>query len=262
MPRAAAQAAALSKAHWSASMAAAPLEGEVVRALVLDFLVNEGHAGAAEAFCRETGGAHAVDVATIQERTDVRRAVMECRIDDAVERARAAANDGEFWANKPDLLFHVRLLKMLKLVRDGNAEQAIACAREELAPLAVAAGGLGSGGGGAGGEEEEEENELLTELERAVSLLAFDAPETSPLASLLAPERVQTTASRLNAALLAAQAPPPAAADAARRSARVSGKRTGEPALVGLLRRLSLAQERAGGAAVRWDGTLRPRLAP
>ncbi|XRB24539.1 glucose-induced degradation protein [Pseudoscourfieldia marina] len=215
-----------------------------VHALILDFLVTEGHADAAVAFARESASQQHVDTAMIKARMKTKQLVMQGDVDRAIDEI--TREHPAFWDEHPSLLFHLKLQKLLQLIRAKQTEEALACARDDLAHISLS------------------DPEKLNELERAVSLLAFDEPETSPLADMLAHERVKTTASRLNAALLAVQSRSHASSEREARCALVSGKREGESALSGLFRRLSLKQQqqkwgqRVGEVKtyVRWDGTL------
>jgi hypothetical protein len=57
-----------------------------MNALVLDYLVVEGFADAAISFAKETGQPADIDQSLIQERMDIRDAVEEGRVEEAVRR--------------------------------------------------------------------------------------------------------------------------------------------------------------------------------
>lgn len=57
-----------------------------MNALILDYLLLEGFPDAAVEFARETGLPADVDHATIQERMEIREAVEEGRVEEAVRR--------------------------------------------------------------------------------------------------------------------------------------------------------------------------------
>ena len=57
-----------------------------MNALVFDYLVVEGFSDAAVEFARETGLPHDVDHAMIQERMEIREAVEDGRVEEAVRR--------------------------------------------------------------------------------------------------------------------------------------------------------------------------------
>jgi hypothetical protein len=57
-----------------------------MNALVLDYLVVEGFADAAISFARETGQPADIDQSLIQERMDIRDAIEEGRVEEAVRR--------------------------------------------------------------------------------------------------------------------------------------------------------------------------------
>eukprot|EP01085_Mycamoeba_gemmipara_P002865 Mycagemm_TRINITY_DN8791_c0_g1::TRINITY_DN8791_c0_g1_i2::g.2865::m.2865 type:complete len:154 gc:universal TRINITY_DN8791_c0_g1_i2:635-174(-) len=90
--------------------------------------------------------------------------------------------------SRPELVFRLRLLQLIELIRAGDLPTALQFAQDELAPRA------------------ESSPELLEELERAMALLAIDSPNgSSPSGPLVDGTMRHRLASELNAAILAAQ---------------------------------------------------------
>ncbi len=89
----------------------------------------------------------------------------------------------EILDTNPTLYFHLQQQKLIEFIRNGDIATAIEFAQEELAPRG------------------EENPEFLDELERTMSLLAFDA-SNSPVSDLLDMSHRQKLASEVNAAIL------------------------------------------------------------
>lgn len=191
--------------EWAVKLALAKINKEELNKLVMNYLVIEGYKDAAERFSRESGVQPTVDVVSIQERMDMRNAIQQGRIEDAIERV----NDlnPEILDTHPKLFFHLQQQRLIEYIREGKIAEALDFAQEELAPRG------------------EENPEFLQELERTMALLAFDDTNGSPVSHLLAYEQRQKTANELNSAILLAQS------------------QEKEPRLPGLVKLLLWAQE-------------------
>ncbi|NP_001171768.1 uncharacterized protein LOC100376325 [Saccoglossus kowalevskii] len=150
--------------------------------LIMDYLVTEGFKEAAEKFKIESGIQPSVDLDTLDERIQIRDAIQNGRIEDAI----ALVNDlhPELLDNDRYLYFHLQQQHLIELIRNKRIEQALEYAQIHLA------------------ERGEENSDVLPELERTLALLAFENPESSPFAELLHPSQRQKVASELNAAIL------------------------------------------------------------
>jgi hypothetical protein len=86
----------------------------------------------------------------------------------------------------PALYFRLQQQKLIELIRLGRISEALEFAQEELAPRG------------------EESPEFLSELERTMSLLAFEASAAAPagISELLSPAQRMKTAGEVNAAIL------------------------------------------------------------
>lgn len=86
----------------------------------------------------------------------------------------------------PALFFHLQQQRLIEHIRHGRIAEALQFAQEELAPRG------------------EENPAFLHELERTMSLLAFDASDSTPISisELLSPAQRMKTAGEVNAAIL------------------------------------------------------------
>ncbi|KAF9575523.1 hypothetical protein EC968_002784 [Mortierella alpina] len=153
--------------------------------LVMNYLIIEGFKDAAEKFSQESGTKPPVNLESIQDRMVVRTAIQRGQIEEAIERV----NDlnPEILDTNPKLFFHLQQQRLIEYIREGRIMEALEFAQEELAPRG------------------EENPEFLSELERTMSLLAFEVNGPSPVNDLLTPGQRQKLASELNSALLLAQ---------------------------------------------------------
>jgi glucose-induced degradation protein 8 len=174
----------------------------------------QGYVDAARAFAEETGTPPGADLAAIADRVAVRAALASGDVAAAVERVNDL--DPAILEERPTLAFALQRQALIELARGGRAEAALEYAREYLAPRG------------------EDDPGLLADLERAVALLAFPDPASSPLADLLSPAQRAATAGALNAAILDAQGA------------------AGEARLPGLVRLLAWAQGRLSARGVKF----------
>ncbi|RIB02595.1 CTLH/CRA C-terminal to lish motif domain-containing protein [Gigaspora rosea] len=151
----------------------------------MNYFVIEGYKDAAEAFSQECGLSPSIDVDSIQDRMNIRNAIQNGNVEEAIERV----NDlnPEILDTNPKLYFHLQQQRLIEYIREGKITEALEFAQDELAPRG------------------EENPEFLEELERTMALLAFDDTSVSPVGDLLHPSQRQRTASELNAAILTSQ---------------------------------------------------------
>jgi len=164
-----------------------------VNALIMNWLVTEGYVEAARTFEEETGTATGVQdlMPTITDRMNVRQAVQNGQVEEAIERVNVL--NPEILGTQGELLFHLQQQRLIELIRAGKTQEALEFAAEVLAPAG------------------EQNPALLQELERTVALLAFTDPQASPVGNLLGLAQRQKTASELNAAILRSQSQEPEA---------------------------------------------------
>ncbi|CCL98283.1 uncharacterized protein FIBRA_00277 [Fibroporia radiculosa] len=150
----------------------------------MDYLVIEGYKSAAEEFSRETGMESPVDFDSIESRMNIREALHRGDVSDAITRI----NDlnPEILDTNQALYFKLQQQKLIEYIREGNITEALQFAQEELAPRG------------------EESPEFLSELERTMTLLAFQSSPLAPTAisELLSPAQRMKTAGEVNAAVL------------------------------------------------------------
>mmetsp|Transcript_8813 Transcript_8813/g.15859 ORF Transcript_8813/g.15859 Transcript_8813/m.15859 type:complete len:230 (-) Transcript_8813:157-846(-) len=175
----------MSKDEWDRKLAAVKIRKEEMNTLVMNFLVTEGYVDAARLFEKESGTSPGVDLDSITDRMQIRKAVQNGEIEDAIDRV----NDlnPEILEEKQHLFFHLQQQRLIELIRAGRTEDALEFAQEYLAPRG------------------EENSAFLEELERTIALLAFSDTAACPVGDLMDVTQRQKTASELNAAILSSQ---------------------------------------------------------
>ncbi|RKP27558.1 CTLH/CRA C-terminal to lish motif domain-containing protein [Syncephalis pseudoplumigaleata] len=154
----------------------------------MHYLLVEGYKDAAEALARSTQIRPAVELDSIQARMEIRQAIQQGHIEEAIERINE--QDPELLDAQADLYFKLQQQRLIEYLRQDKIQEALTFAQEELAQRGM------------------ENPALLDELERTMALFAFEDASQSPLAHLMQDAQRQQTASQLNAAMLTAQSLP------------------------------------------------------
>lgn len=170
---------------WMSRLESLPLSRSDMNTLVMDYLVTEGYKDAAQLFMEEAGIHTPVNLDTMSDRIRIREAMDQGKIDLVTQMVNDF--DPELLDLKPTLYFHLQQQKLIELIRSNNVEEALVFAQTELAP------------------QGEDHPEVLSELERTMSLFAFSDPEGSPFGYLLKPSQKHKVAGELNSAILESQ---------------------------------------------------------
>jgi len=167
---------------WLKELQETKIDRSEMNKLVMNYLVMEGFKEAAEKFHLESGVDVPQPLDALDNRIQIREAVQNGLIDDAIDLTNTL--NPEILDSKPHLYFHLQQQKLIELIRSGSVDDALAFAQTVLAELGT------------------QNNDYLEELEKAMALLAYDEPETSPFSDLLNLSQRQLVASELNAAVL------------------------------------------------------------
>ncbi|CAM9912500.1 unnamed protein product [Pylaiella littoralis] len=179
------EARVITSAEWDLRLKQCEVAKGDLNELVMNFLVVEGYRDAAENFVQESGTEAKVDLATIEERVAIRKAMMQGDVVQAMELANDL--DPTILDRDRELRFGLLKQRLLELVRLGDADAALSFAAERLAP------------------EGARDPAMLRQIEEAVTLLAYEDAASCPLSGLLDMEQRQASAGRLNAAVLQSQ---------------------------------------------------------
>ncbi|KAK4271470.1 hypothetical protein QN277_020164 [Acacia crassicarpa] len=175
----------ITRGEWEKKLNDVKIKKEDMNKLVMNFLVTEGYVEVAEKFRMESGTEPDINLATITDRMAIKKAVQSGNVEDAIEKM----NDlnPEILDTNSQLFFHLQQQRLIELIRKGKVEEGLVFAHEELAPRG------------------QENQSFLEELERTVSLFAFEDFSDCPVGELLDMSQRLKTANEVNAAILASQ---------------------------------------------------------
>ncbi|XP_047052884.1 protein GID8 homolog [Lolium rigidum] len=171
--------------EWERKLRDVKIRKEDMDRLVMNFLVTEGFVDAADRFRLESGTQTDIDLATITDRMDVKRAVQSGNVQEAIDKM----NDlnPTILERNPQVYFHLLQQKLIELIRVGKISEALEFAQQELAPRG------------------EKNQAFLKEIEKTVALLLFEDAENCPYGELLDVSHRLKTANEVNAAILTSQ---------------------------------------------------------
>jgi len=175
----------LSKPEWIKRLDEIQIQKIDLNRLVMNYLIIEGYKDAAEKFQQESGTDPSLDLNTISDRMAIRTAIQTGDIEQGIQRVTQL--NPEILQRNTQLVFHLKQQQLIELIRKGLLSEAIQFAQEELAPRC------------------EQEPQFFEELEKTMSLLAFEDQSIPLVRELLDPSHRQKTASELNAAILTSQ---------------------------------------------------------
>eukprot|EP00755_Sulcionema_specki_P007746 Sspe_Gene.39035::Locus_18835_Transcript_1_1_Confidence_1.000_Length_781::g.39035::m.39035 len=167
--------------EWQSKLDEIAIDRDGMNRLVMNFLEVEGYKEAAECF-KEEADVECGCLDAITDRMEIRRAIHEGNIKEAVERVEQLNPDV---LKDTKLLFSLKQQQLIELIRSGDIEASLNFARTDLAPKGP-----------------EEAAECMDALEQTLCLLAFEDPTMCQYNGLLDVGQRQKTASGLNAAIL------------------------------------------------------------
>ena len=153
------------KEKWVEEMDNMHIESAIMNRLVMDYLVTEGFKEAAEKFEVEARVQPVISLDSLDARIKIRDSILAGSIDAALSSINEV--HPELLDDNRSLLFYLQLQQLIELIREKKTEEALEFAQTQLS------------------ERGEDSPECLGDMERALALLAFDNPESSPFADLL-----------------------------------------------------------------------------
>eukprot|EP01138_Halocafeteria_seosinensis_P002890 gb/GECG01002952.1/.p1 GENE.gb/GECG01002952.1/~~gb/GECG01002952.1/.p1 ORF type:complete len:375 (+),score=50.14 gb/GECG01002952.1/:1-1125(+) len=194
---------AISKEEWSELLSRVPLSKSFLNNVVMEYLVIEGHRDAAAALERESGCQPQQSLQSIEDRVEVRNAIMAKDIGSALEKLHEI--NPRLLEEHPELHFRLLQQQTCDLIGDQNWPKALEVAQSHLAKLAADHVSMFCSGVPPfvhTYESYAEQANLLEDLEKTMSLFAFVNPGSSPFGSLLSVEFRLETAHQANKTLL------------------------------------------------------------
>jgi len=175
-----------SNSEWASKLEKIKLDKKDLNELVMNYLLIEGYKEAAEAFKVESNTSYdqsAID--DIEQRVSIRDSIQKGDIPSAISKINSI--DQSILEKNELLLFKLKQQQLIELIRAGDLDKALVFAQEELAPMGA------------------QNDAFLIDIEKTITLLAYEDSNQCPVNSLLEPSQNHKTASEINAALLQAQ---------------------------------------------------------
>jgi len=173
----------IAKKEWAEKLNTTKIAKPDLNKLIMNFFLVEGYKDAAENFRKESGtDLSSMDLTFMQERLEIRSLIHEGQIEKAIQKVNDL--DSKILENNPDLLFTLRLQKLIELIKQNKVVEAIEFAQKDLAPFI-------------------EKNEKYVEsVEKVMTLLAFEDMHKSKLSDLVENSQKIKVASEVNHELL------------------------------------------------------------
>lgn len=169
--------------EWTERMAEVEVYERDLHRLILNFFTVNGFGEAAAEFAEETGLQPDMPLASITRRSQIREAVLEGRMEEALRLIDLV--DPQILASNPEVNFLLKQQQLLSLIERGDTFAAIDFAQLELAPCV------------------RQHPDLLPKLEEAMALLAFSDLKCEEAQRLLGGmDQRQQTARRTDEAIL------------------------------------------------------------
>ncbi|EPT25784.1 LisH protein [Toxoplasma gondii ME49] len=169
--------------EWTERMAEVEVYERDLHRLILNFFTVNGFGEAAAEFAQETGLQPDMPLASITRRSQIREAVLEGRMEEALRLIDLV--DPQILASNPEVNFLLKQQQLLSLIERGDTFAAIDFAQLELAPCV------------------RQHPDLLPKLEEAMALLAFSDLKCEEAQRLLGGmDQRQQTARRTDEAIL------------------------------------------------------------
>ena len=171
----------ISQEEWENKMDGIKIPREQMNRLVMNFLITQGYLEASSCFEKESK-TQIINDDHLKERDEIRTSILCGDIDRAIFLINSISSS--ILESYSKLMFELKLQKLVNYIRENKISEALAYGQEVLAPAAQG------------------NNELLKELEKAMSLIAFNDIFQSPLAEICSPMHKLRLANEVNAGVL------------------------------------------------------------
>jgi hypothetical protein len=173
----------ISKKDWNDKLNTNKLSKQDLNKLIMNFFLVEGYKEAAENFREESAtDISTMDLTFMQERLEIRSMIHEGNIDKAMTKVNEL--DPKILDVNADLLFTLRLQKLIELIKQNKVVEAIEYAQRDLAPFM------------------EKNDKYAESVEKVMSLLAFEDMNKSKMSDLIENSQKIKVASEVNHELL------------------------------------------------------------
>lgn len=178
----------ISNEKWNDELSKIKINRDDMNKLVLNYLIIEGYKEAVLKFTKESNLSCEYDLSLLDKRMQIRTFIVNGQIDEAINQINNI--NSEILEKNPSIHFELEKQKLIEIIKSNKVEEAIAFAQNTLFPITV------------------NNSKLLDELEKIMSLLAFDDIQSSPFKALGGVDQLKKLASIVNLQILASQMQP------------------------------------------------------
>ena len=173
---------------WNEELSKIKINREDMNKLVLNYLIIEGHKEAVEKFLKETNLKCDYDENLLEKRMIIRNLIINGKIDEAINEINNI--NIEILEKNPSIHFELQKQKLIEIIKQNKIEESILFAQRTLYPIT------------------QNNEKLLNELEKIMSLLAFEDINQSPFKELGTVEQLKKLSSIVNLQILSSQMQP------------------------------------------------------
>ena len=173
---------------WNEELSKIKINREDMNKLVLNYLIIEGHKEAVKKFLKETNLKCDYDENLLEKRMIIRNLIINGKIDEAINEINNI--NIEILEKNPSIHFELQKQKLIEIIKQNKIEESISFAQRTLYPIT------------------QNNEKLLNELEKIMSLLAFEDINQSPFKELGTVEKLKKLSSIVNLQILSSQMQP------------------------------------------------------
>jgi hypothetical protein len=173
---------------WNDELSKIKINREDMNKLILNYLIIEGYKEAVVKFMKETNIVVEYDLSLLEKRMQIRNHIVNGKIDEAINQINNI--NSEILEKNPSIHFELEKQKLIEIIKANKIEEAIAFAQNTLFPITV------------------NNPKLLSELEKIMSLLAYEDINNSPFKEVGKSDQLKKLSSIVNLQILASQMQP------------------------------------------------------
>ena len=174
--------------QWNSELSKIRIKKENMNQLVANYLIIEGHKNALLKFIQEAKINIEYDEELLDKRVKIRNLILEDNIQEAINEINNI--NSEILEKNPNIHFELKKQKLISLIQENKIDESLEFAQKVLYPIT------------------QNNQKMLSELEKIMSLLAFENISQSPFKDIGTKVNLKTLASIVNLTILSEQSQP------------------------------------------------------
>ena len=174
--------------QWNSELSKIRIKKENMNQLVANYLIIEGHKNALLKFIEEAKVKIEYDENLLDKRVKIRNLILEDNIQEAINEINNI--NSEILEKNPNIHFELKKQKLISLIKENKVDESLEFAQKVLYPIT------------------QNNQKMLSELEKIMSLLAFENISQSPFKDIGTKVNLKTLASIVNLTILSEQSQP------------------------------------------------------